>query len=729
MTRQLRSSLRCVALLLCGGALSLHAQTSPQSGQPMVTLNPSPQPGATQLSGYAYNVDFSTTKVVIYALTNEWYVQPLANAPFTNINPDGSWSNSTHGWSSLVILLVNPANYTPMATEITNPALDQNVLAYTMYPAGPISVNFSGYTWGIKTTGNSPGDQFQPGPNYWSNDPSVVHVAADGLHFMNNQINGLWQSGEVYLTQSLGYGTYTVQVSSHLDQLNQNTVAAPLFIYASTSQELDNEYSGLGGLVPQPYNAQFVVQPYTTPGNIVYYTQPPTAQFTTQMQWASDHVTFIAWNGWSSTPAPSDIIYQWTYTGNNIPIPGQERVHMSLWLLNGNAPTTGVGDAMIIHSFAYQSQPQQFVPITPCRIADTRNANGTFGGPELAANSTRAFPIFGSGCNIPATAKAYSLNVTVVPDSSLGYLTVWPYGALQPVVSTLNSDGRIKANAAVVPAGNDSEGSVNVYVTDPTQFILDIDGYFLPAGTNPSALQFYTLTPCRVADTRDANGPLGGPYIAAGATRSFPVNTTCNIPPSATAYSLNFTAVPHGSLTYITAWPEGQPMPVASVLNAPTGTVVANAALIPAGAPNGGVSVYASNDTDLVIDINGYFAPPGAGGFSFYTATPCRVLDTRSSSGAFSGTLSVNVTGSPCPVLPTAAQGFVLNATVVPTSTLQYLTLWPNGATQPVVSTLNAFDGAITSNMAIVPTTNGSINAYATNQTHLILDISGFFAP
>jgi hypothetical protein len=371
----------------------------------------------------------------------------------------------------------------------------------------------------------------------------------------------------------------------------------------------------------------------------------------------------------------------------------------------------------------------EFVPITPCRVVDTRNPGGTFGGPELAANSTRAFPIRSGGCSIPANALAYSLNATVVPNAPLGYLTIWPFGLSQPAVSTLNSDGRIKANAAIVPAGSDAGGSVNVYVTDATQLILDIDGYFVPAGTpNVTGLQFYKLTPCRIADTRNSNGPLGGPFIAGGTSRSFPVNTACNIPASATAYSLNFTAVPHGSLTYLTAWPEGQPLPLASVLNAPTGTVVANAALIPAGTPNGGVSVFASDDADVIIDIDGYFAPPATNGLWLYTLSPCRVLDTRSSSGAFSGTVVANVVGSSCNP-SAAAQAYVLNATVVPSGPLTYLTLWPDGQSQPLVSTLNAFDGAITSNMAIVPTSNGKIDAYATNLTQLILDISGYFAP
>jgi len=66
---------------------------------------------------------------------------------------------------------------------------------------------------------------------------------------------------------------------------------------------------------------------------------------------------------------------------------------------------------------------------------------------------------------------------------------------------------------------------------------------------------------------------------------------------------------------------------------------------------------------------------------------------------------------------------------VVPPGSLPYLTLWPDGQNQPTVSTLNAGDGAITSNLAIVSTTNGSIDAYAAGLTQLILDINGYFAP
>ena len=82
-----------------------------------------------------------------------------------------------------------------------------------------------------------------------------------------------------------------------------------------------------------------------------------------------------------------------------------------------------------------------------------------------------------------------------------------------------------------------------------------------------------------------------------------------------------------------------------STLNNPTATIVANAAIVPAGT-GGDIDAYASHDTDLVIDIDGYFGPAGTGGLSMYGVSPCRLLDTRRSGGAFSGTRQVAVAAS-----------------------------------------------------------------------------------
>ena len=396
-----------------------------------------------------------------------------------------------------------------------------------------------------------------------------------------------------------------------------------------------------------------------------------------------------------------------------------------------NCPQSDTCGTVFRFSDGLSPTPWQFVPVTPCRVVDTRNQNGEFGGPALAGGTYRSFPIPQGGCEIPATAAAYSLNVTVVPSGSLGYLTIWPTGKSQPLVSTMNSlDGRIKANAAIVPAG--ASGAVDVYVSNTTDVVLDIDGYFAPVGN--STLAFYPLTPCRVLDTRLANGSLGGPYLFADQQRDFPVLDSSCIPSNAnaSAYSMNFTVVPvEGSLGYLTVWPTGESRPLVSTLNNPTGTIVANAAIVPAGT-GGEIAVYPSNDTQLAVDINGYFAAPGQGGLSLYPTVPCRVFDSRrvGNGQPFSGTLNppVDVVDSGCGV-PSTAKTYVFNATVVPSGYLGYLTLWPDGENRPVVSTLNAIDGAITSNMAIVPNLNGKTDAYASGTTQLVLDISSYFAP
>jgi hypothetical protein len=398
--------------------------------------------------------------------------------------------------------------------------------------------------------------------------------------------------------------------------------------------------------------------------------------------------------------------------------------------------TQGYGWSTRIASARFSGCPpliaQQFVPLAqPCRAVDTRPANG--GDGPIQGGTHQEFPISSAGsCATMPSAALYSMNVSVVPNGSLGYLTVWPAGQPRPVASTLNSlDGRIKANAAIVPAGD--SGDISVYVTDTTNVIVDVNGYFAPV--SDSTLAFYPLPPCRVADTRHSDYPqgLGPPSLTGGQERAFPIlnAAACNIPPSAAAYSLNFTVVPHGGLGYLTVWPTGQSRPTVSTLNDIGGQIIANAAIVVAGAGSQ-VSVYPTNDTDLAIDIDGYFAAAGQGGLSLYGVQPCRVIDTRTvgSGQPFSGILTppVDLVNTQCGV-SSLAQGYVFNATVVPVGSLGYLTLWPDGTDQPTVSTLNALDGSITNNMAIVPSTNGSVDAYASGLTQLILDISGYFAP
>ena len=212
-------------------------------------------------------------------------------------------------------------------------------------------------------------------------------------------------------------------------------------------------------------------------------------------------------------------------------------------------------------------------------------------------------------------------------------------------------------------------------------------------------------------------------------------NSSCNLPASlgaGGALSINVTAVPKaGPVGYVTVWGTSQSepeTPLISTLNLPTGAVTANAAIVTINpSTNESISAYTTDETDLVVDVTGHFAPQVAG-LSLYTLPPCRLLDTRESSGAFQGELTIPVTTENNCNVPSTAQAYVTNATVVPSGPLDYLTLWPDRIAQPLVSTLNALDGAVTSNMAIVSSNNGSVDAFASSSTQLILDVSGYFA-
>jgi len=208
-------------------------------------------------------------------------------------------------------------------------------------------------------------------------------------------------------------------------------------------------------------------------------------------------------------------------------------------------------------------------------------------------------------------------------------------------------------------------------------------------------LSLVAITPCRLVDTRAAGGHTGawGPPSLAPlpATRNFdlPSNPYCTgIPSTALAYSLNFTVIPPAGLGYLAGWPEGQPQPSVSILNDSSGTILANAAIVPAGT-NGGITMAASNTTDLIIDINGYFVAStgggGGGGGSGITAVNVGTGLTESQTG---GAVTLNVDATQVPLLNASNNAFTgtinatsVNATSVTTTTGNITTTSGNIAT------------------------------------------------
>src|SRR6185436_14137242 len=146
---------------------------------------------------------------------------------------------------------------------------------------------------------------------------------------------------------------------------------------------------------------------------------------------------------------------------------------------------------------------------------------------------------------------------------------------------------------------------------------------------------------------------------------------------------------PQGFLDYLTLWPTGTAQPFVSSLNAYDGQVTPNAVIVPAGT-NGSIDAFATQNTDLILDINGYFVDnttPGA--LMFFPVTPCRIVNTTYPNSPFGGPIMTGGSTRTFPIvtsgcgIPTTATAYVLTATVLPTGFLDYLTLWPTGLPQP----------------------------------------------
>lgn len=101
------------------------------SKSPTIKITTSSQ---SYIQGVVNNVDIKKCRVVLWAGTNTWYIQPWVNAPFTQICGDnGSWQNTTHPWWQFYALLVD-STYVPSATSGSNPSSHKGVLAWDKLP-------------------------------------------------------------------------------------------------------------------------------------------------------------------------------------------------------------------------------------------------------------------------------------------------------------------------------------------------------------------------------------------------------------------------------------------------------------------------------------------------------------------------------------------------------------------------------------------------------------------
>ncbi|GIU95226.1 MAG: hypothetical protein KatS3mg012_1683 [Gaiellaceae bacterium] len=208
-------------------------------------------------------------------------------------------------------------------------------------PGQPPRVSFSGYEWVVKEYTRKLG----PGPNIFS--AANVRVDEEGrLHLRISRTRKGWTCAEVINTRSLGYGTYSWTLASPVDGLDRNVVLG-LFTWsddpAFAHREIDWE-AARWGVASDPTNGQYVVQPYDRPGNLQRVTFGGAERSTQSFTWRPGSVTFTSTN--ADVP-------EWTYTGPDVPEPGDENARMNLWLFRGLAPSDGREVEIVLESFSF----------------------------------------------------------------------------------------------------------------------------------------------------------------------------------------------------------------------------------------------------------------------------------------------------------------------------------------------------------------------------------------
>jgi hypothetical protein len=154
---------------------------------------------------------------------------------------------------------------------------------------------------------------------------------------------------------------------------------------------------------------------------------------------------------------------------------GSSTVALSVTVQKGGCSSMGSKNVAI-------ECPTSFFTLVPCRVVDTRDPAGAYGGPALTPGVERIFVITGQ-CNVPSSATAVSFNVTVTQPGALGHVLLYPGGVSPPLVSAINfRAGQTRANNAIVPLG--AGGSLAVQSAAPTHFIIDVNGYFELGGIN-----------------------------------------------------------------------------------------------------------------------------------------------------------------------------------------------------------------------------------------------------
>ena len=333
--------------------LAVSCQSSRHVGEPLIEFTTVPPAG----EGSANPTDVIEGRVlgsqphqriVLFARSGVWWVQPFEAQPFTEIQADSTWRNFTHPGIAYAALLVD-RRYRPPVTIEALPEKGGAVLAVaTVEGNKPVqpqmkTLHFSGYEWQIRQTQSDPGGSL----NFY--DPANAQVDREGfLHLHINWEENHWTSAEVSLTTSLGYGSYrfVVRDVSHLEPAT--ILSMSTWDDHGPSREMNIEIGRWGE--PGSKNAQYVIQPHYVPGNVVRFMAPP-GILTFLFRWEPDRASFETRRG-SGSSMGSGRVFEHVFT-SGVPTSGKETIRMNLYVFNNERSPLQHETEVVIEKFEY----------------------------------------------------------------------------------------------------------------------------------------------------------------------------------------------------------------------------------------------------------------------------------------------------------------------------------------------------------------------------------------
>ncbi len=292
-------------------------------------------------------------RIVVYAKSGPWWIQPWPEQPFIQIKPDSTWDTQTHLGYEYAALLVN-ADYHPAPTIDVAPTVGGSVVALRIanglgsLPDLPIvPLRFSGYDWKVRTVSAARGglNNLYDADNAWTDESGALHLR------ISKKPAG-WTCAQVVLARSLGYGTYNfvVRNTAHLDP----AVVLSLHTYDDSAgdqyfREWDIEI-GRWGRTASRENAQFGIQPFYVPGNLARFTEPP-GMLTYSMLWEPGRAVFKAFRG-SSIQSGAHPLYEHSFTAG-VPSPGQELLEAMFYIVASTKSPLHKNTEVIIDKFEY----------------------------------------------------------------------------------------------------------------------------------------------------------------------------------------------------------------------------------------------------------------------------------------------------------------------------------------------------------------------------------------